>query len=154
MLDLVRVVTLAFALVSAARQRFALGVAAALLVSYALAAATLGVAGAVRRGAVGGEYAFGLLFLGPSAIPTTERVVLPGGAWMAAHPMASAVGTAALGLVALAWAWRRSTRLSPHSVKSRRWDTISASFVLLAAIDLTRIVVGALMRWVMARQEV
>jgi hypothetical protein len=150
MLDLVRLVVLVFALASAARQRFVIGVTAALAIVYALAASTLGVARAVQRGTVTGEYAMGLLFLGPSTIPTDEHLPLPGGTWLSSHTLAAVLGTTLLGLVPLAWAWRHATQLSPHSVESRRWDTVSAAFLLLTVIDLTRLLMG----WVSARQEV
>jgi len=113
--------------------------------------ATLSVVAAVRHGSVGGEYALGLIFLGPSAVPASGGSPLPGSTWMATHQFASFLASATLAAVPCAWAWNRSTKLSPHSPESRRWDTVLASFLLLTVIAVVRLLLVLLSEWFSAR---
>jgi len=62
-LDVVLAVTCVIAIVHSARQRFVFGIACAMAIVYGLVASAFCVMTAVRRGVVGAEYAFGLLFL-------------------------------------------------------------------------------------------
>ncbi len=151
MLDVVLAVTCVIAIVHSARQRFVFGIVCAVAVAYGLVASAFCVLTAVRRGAVGAEYAFGLLFLGPSAVPASGGSPLPTSTWIALHPLTSLLGSAVLGAAPWAWASRKSTRLSPHSVESRGWDAVSSSFLLLTVIALARLVLGGLVEIFMAR---
>ena len=152
MLDVVRAVALAFALLRSARLRFATGLASALALSYGLGVSGLDASVRLRHHAVTGEYALGLVFLGTSAMPAGAEVPYPGAAWMFAHRDAALLLSAALALVPFAVAWRTSSRLSPHSMASRRWDGVSAPFLLLASIDLTLMLLGLLMAWLVTGQ--
>jgi hypothetical protein len=148
-LDGVRAVAVVVALVFAARQRFVLGIACSLASAYLLCGAVAGVAPAIARHGVGGEWAFTLFFLGPSAVPFSGASRFPLGSWIATHPLASLVGTTVLALVPFARASAQSRKLSPHSLASRRWDAIASSFLLLAVIAATRLVAGVLEEWIL-----
>src|SRR5580692_9121453 len=147
MLDVVRAVCVVIAIASAARLRFVFGVACGLAIAYGLFGSTLGVGAAVGHGAVGGEYALGLIFLGPSAVPASGGSALPGSGWMAIHQLVSLLGSTIVAALPCALAWHHSTKLSPHSLKSRRWDTVSGSFLLLAVIALTRLLLVMFSGW-------
>jgi hypothetical protein len=151
MLDIIRAVSAVIAIVSATRLRFAFGVVCGLAIVYGMLGATLSVVAAVRHGSVGGEYALGLIFLGPSAVPASGGSPLPGSTWMATHQFASFLASATLAAVPCAWAWNRSTKLSPHSPESRRWDTVLASFLLLTVIAVVRLLLVLLSEWFSAR---
>jgi hypothetical protein len=152
-LDVVRAVAVVVAIACAARQRFVLGVACGAASAYVLAASAAAVAAAVARGGVVGEWAFALLFLGPSAVPFAGGApLLPASHWIATHTLASLAGSAALAAAPVAWAWARSAALSPHAPESRRWDAIASAFLLLAVVALVRLVAGALFAWSLARQ--
>jgi hypothetical protein len=151
MLDIIRAVTAVIAIASAARLRFAFGVLCGLAIVYGMLGTTLGAIAAVRHGSVGGEYALGLIFLGPSAVPASGGSPLPGSSWMATHQFPSLLGSATLAAIPCALAWRRSTKLSPHSIESRRWDTVSASFLLLTVIAAIRLLLVMLSGWFSAR---
>jgi hypothetical protein len=147
MLDVVRAVCVVIAIASAARLRFAFGVMCGLAIASGLLGSTLRVAAAVRHGAVGGEYAFRLIFLGPSTVPASGRSVLPGGSWMQVHQLASLLVSTALATRPCASAWRHSTKPSPHSLESHRWDTVLASFLLLAVIAQIRLLLVMFSAW-------
>jgi hypothetical protein len=148
-LDVARAVAVVVAVAFAARQRFVLGIVCGLASAYVLCGAVAGVAPAIARHAVGGEWAFALVFLGPSAVPFSGASQFPAGSWIATHPLESLAGTTMLALVPFARAATRSGKLSPHSLASRRWDAISSSFLLLAVIGATRLVAGVLVEWML-----
>jgi hypothetical protein len=146
-LDVARAIIVVVAVAFAGRQRFVLGIVCGLASAYVLCAAVAGVAPAIAAHAVGGEWAFPLVFLGPSAVPFSGSSLVPASSWLVTHPLASLAGTTVLALLPFAWAVSRSGKLSPHSLASRRWDAISSSFLLLAVIAATRLVAGVLVEW-------
>jgi len=147
MLDVVRAVALLLALVRAVRARFGLGVVCALAIAYGLGVAVLDGAERVARHAIPGDYALGLVFMGTAAIPAGAQDRWPAEAWMAAHRSAVLALSAALSLLPFAVASRTSSRLSPHSNASRLWEGVSGPFLLLACIDVTLVLLGVLMAW-------
>ena len=147
MLDVVRVIALGWGLVRSLRSRSALSLACGLTLAYGLVVTAVGVAVAIGQKSVTGDYGLALVFLGTS-LPSVEGARgLPGGLWMAAHPITRQTAFAVLAMVPFVYASRRSAPLRPESSEARRWDALASPFLLLATIDLSLAVLAAFMGW-------
>jgi hypothetical protein len=144
MLDVVRSIALTLAVIRSFRLRSVVGGAAGLLLAYGFAVIAVQVADAVARKAVGGEYAMGLIFLGLTSASVGGNSRIPGGVWLSSHPILRHMVFAALALVPLVHASRRSSRLRPESSEARQWDALGNAFLLLAVIDLSLAVLAVL----------
>ncbi|MGA7121556.1 MAG: hypothetical protein WBY94_15735 [Polyangiaceae bacterium] len=144
MLDVVRVIALTLAMIRSLRLRSVVGGSAGLLMAYGFAVIAVQVADAVAKKAVGGEYAMGLIFLGMTSASVGGNSRIPGGVWLSSHPTLRHVAFAALALVPLVHASRRSSRLRPESAEARRWDALGNPFVLLAVLELSFAVLAVL----------
>jgi hypothetical protein len=95
MLDIVRAIALGWGLARALRSRSALSLICGLGLAYGFLVTAVGVAEAIGRKAVTGDYGLALVFLGTS-LPSVEGAhEFPGGLWMAAHPITRQIAFAA-----------------------------------------------------------
>ena len=135
---------LAIGVIRALRLRSVVGGVAGWLLAYGFAVIAVQVALAITKTAVGAEYAMGLLFLGTTSASVDGNSRIPGGIWLASHPILRHVAFAALALAPFVHASRRSSRLRPESAKARQWDALGNPFLLLAVIELSLAVLAEL----------
>lgn len=143
LLDVFRAALIVAALVVSVRRRFLLGIAYGAVLLLAMAAVSTDAYAALRAYSVGGEYAIGFVFVGPTLLP------LGGSEWL---PVAVEVSIATLAAVPAWVSTQRQLSLAADPERMRGWNWASNLFLTVFSTSAALAVTSALTTWLLWRE--